>query len=102
MKTYSEALELAKQGRHIARVGWNGKGQFVFFTEGRDVPLETFSAFKNGNSDALLRARKDGTHSGETVRINPHLDMVAADGSIVVGWTASQTDQLANDWMVLS
>jgi hypothetical protein len=34
------------------------------------------------------------------VTINSHIDMKAADGSMVVGWLASQTDVLANDWMI--
>jgi hypothetical protein len=48
------------------------------------------------------------THVGENlppftdVRINPHIDMKAADGSIVVGWLASQTDMLAEDWVIVS
>jgi hypothetical protein len=29
------------------------------------------------------------------------IDMKAADGSIVIGWLASQTDMLAEDWVVV-
>ena len=28
----------------------------------------------------------------------PNINMLAADGSIVTGWLASQTDMLAEDW----
>ncbi len=37
----------------------------------------------------------------ESLRILPHLDMRTADGSLNVGWLASQTDILAEDWSVL-
>lgn len=35
----------------------------------------------------------------ETKRRCP--DMRAADGTMVIGWLASQTDMLADDWTVL-
>jgi len=31
----------------------------------------------------------------------PHIDMKSARGEIVVGWLASQTDMLSNDWCIL-
>lgn len=37
----------------------------------------------------------------DTVTINPHIDMKAADGAYVTGWFASQTDMLADDWYVV-
>ncbi|GAB6391909.1 MAG: hypothetical protein MdMp014T_1282 [Treponematales bacterium] len=38
---------------------------------------------------------------GEVFNIRPHLDMKTADGSIQIGWLASQTDMLADDWRVV-
>ncbi len=37
----------------------------------------------------------------DTVIINPHIDMKAADGTYVTGWLASQTDMLADDWNIV-
>ena len=37
----------------------------------------------------------------DTVTINPHIDMKAADGTYVTDWIASQTDMLADDWYVV-
>jgi hypothetical protein len=31
-----------------------------------------------------------------------HIDMMAADGDIVVGWLASQADMLAGDWLIVT
>ena len=98
---FGEALKELDSGQPVQRAGWNGKGMFVFKTTGREIPLEEFGKFKNGNSAAIDLARKLGTHKSEVVKICPHIDMLAADGSIVVGWLASQTDMQANDWQVV-
>jgi hypothetical protein len=36
-----------------------------------------------------------------TVRRLPNINMRAATGSTVTGWLASQTDMLAEDWMIV-
>lgn len=35
------------------------------------------------------------------IKINYHIDMKCADGSIVIGWLASQTDMLSDDWVIV-
>ena len=35
------------------------------------------------------------------INITSHIDMKAADGSMVVGWLASQTDMLSEDWVII-
>ena len=37
----------------------------------------------------------------KSVKFTAYLCMYAADGSIVNGWLASQTDMLATDWCIL-
>ena len=89
---FSEALELLKQGKKIARGGWNGKGMFIILV--------------NGTSNIKPC---DGTPYGkvcnfkkqETINILPHIDMYSAQGEMVVGWLASQTDILAEDWELI-
>lgn len=39
--------------------------------------------------------------NGGTVKVMPYISMKAADGSIVMGWLASQTDMLSEDWIVV-
>jgi hypothetical protein len=91
---FGQAVESAKLGSAIAREGWNGKGMFVYFVEGTELEAD------------LLRGAA-ATHVGsritkdEIVKINGHFDMKAADGSIVVGWLASQTDLQAEDWTII-
>ncbi|MCL2880307.1 MAG: DUF2829 domain-containing protein [Treponema sp.] len=81
-----EAIELARAGSRITRQNWNGKGQFVFYQEGSVInPADA----RNG-----VLATMEGP-----ITIRPHLDMRTVDGSIQIGWLASQTDMLADDWI---
>lgn len=86
--TFGDALHLLKMGKRVARAGWNGKGMFVFL-----VPGSTFKV----NRPPLLGIYPEGTE----INYHAHIDMKTADGR-VVPWLASQTDALAEDWLVLS
>ena len=86
--SFSKALDLLKQGQKITRKGWNGKGMWIIYTPGRVVEnLEPNSFYDKCGFEA-------------PVTITGHIDMKAADGSMVVGWLASQTDLFADDWMI--
>ena len=86
-KTFGEALEALKSGNKVARSGWNGKGMFVFLVPG--------SRFKVSRPP-LLGIYPEGTE----IQYHAHIDMKTADGQ-VVPWLASQTDVLAEDWVVV-
>lgn len=73
-----------KAGKRFARVGWNGKGMFVFL-----VPGSRFTV----NREPLLSILGEGTE----VDYHGHVDMRTATGQIVP-WLCSQTDLLAEDW----
>jgi len=85
--TFSDALIHLKHGDKVARTGWNGKGMFLFL-----VPGSTFFV----NRPPLLGIYEEGTE----IEYCPHVDMRTADGKIVP-WLCSQTDLLADDWMVV-
>ena len=87
---FGMAIEALKRGKAVARKGWNGKGMFLTLQEGSEVP-----GTKMRNKPA-----KD-YYGGSTVKIASHIDMKAADGTYVVGWLASQTDMLAEDWDIV-
>ena len=82
------ALMHLRDGRGVARSGWNGKSMFLFL-----VPGSTF---------AVAEGRPMAAHFavGTTVDYQPHIDMFTAQGT-VVPWLASQSDILATDWCVL-
>lgn len=84
---FSLALDHIKAGRRVARIGWNGKGMFLFL-----VPGSVFQVSR----PPLLGIYPAGTE----ITYHAHIDMRTADGQIVP-WLASQTDMLANDWLLV-
>lgn len=103
---FGAALDLAKQGKLVAREGWNGKGMFIFMRPGDHIPVKNIENIKT-LPDAVKEYFKNGneivangiTAINEAVDFTPYLCMKAADNTIVNGWLASQTDMLANDWV---
>ncbi len=93
---FGDAIRAAKAGHKVAREGWNGKGMWVAYTPGSTFP---YTQAKPGHA-AKHRANELEGRLQDIVLL-PHLDMRAADGSMVIGWLASQTDMLAEDWHIL-
>jgi hypothetical protein len=89
---FGQALNFLKQGKRVRRIGWNGKGMYLSIQQGSTITKEQA---RGGVAKCLA---DDGA---ETIVIGSHIDMKAADGTVVVGWLASQTDMLANDWEVV-
>lgn len=87
MFSFSEALIHLKSGKKVARQGWNGKGMFIFLVNG-----STFQV----NRPPLLGIYPEGT----TINYHAHVDMKTADG-MIVPWLCSQTDMLAEDWVIV-
>lgn len=69
---FEEALKHIKNGKHVARRGWNGKGMWV----------------------ALQRPDE-----GSKMTL-PYIYMYTTDGNLVP-WLASQTDLLTEDWTLV-
>lgn len=59
-------------------------------------------SFLTGRQTGHAAAHRAAEAPSEPVRLLPHIDMRAADGSMVIGWLASQTDMLADDWLVVT
>ncbi len=87
---FGEALKRLKLSHRVMRLGWNGKGMWLSLTLGRTVATDNLWSHQN---------RVYAKDSGGTVEVLPYITMKTADGKIVP-WLASQTDVLADDWMV--
>ena len=90
MFNFGKALEALKEGKAVARKGWNGKGMFLTLQNSSEV---------DGTNMRNEPARK--YYGDNKVKVCPHIDMKSADGTYVVGWLASQTDMLAEDWDIV-
>ncbi|WP_299085182.1 DUF2829 domain-containing protein [uncultured Ruegeria sp.] len=84
---FGHALQAIKEGKRLARKGWNGKDMFVFLVSG--------SHFKV-NREPLLSILGEGTG----VDYRPHIDLKQPDGSIGV-WQPSMGDVMADDWYIV-
>lgn len=103
---FSLALLHLKQGKKVARSGWNGKGMWIALTP--ESSIEPNQA-RTGAAEHLGREiineefdnRSPMPSPKRCISIHGHIDMRAADGSLVIGWLASQTDLLVCDWVVV-
>lgn len=92
---FGEAIEHARNGKRIARRGWNGKNMYVYFSPGRLILTEDWIA--RFPSQELTEAEKERGY----VNTMPRLDMMNAQGNRIIGWSATQSDMLADDWYVV-
>lgn len=96
------ALTWLKDGFKVARKGWNGKGMFIYLVRGTLIGKD----FLRGEAAEAInfvdqKRRFENKPIKTDQEIGSHIDMKAADGSIVVGWLASQTDMLAEDYHIV-
>lgn len=90
---FGEALKALKAGEKVAREGWNGKGMWIAFSPGSAcLPPERFWAKQN----------RDYAEQNGPTDVLPCITMKTATGEILMGWLASQTDMLAEDWVVVA
>ena len=102
-------INALKNNKLVTRKGWNGKGMFLFVRPADAIPAETVV----NTVKSLPQGVKDyfeGVYQGDykkssdgapfTVSFTSYICMKAADGSIVNGWSPSQTDLLSSDWFL--
>ena len=74
------AIEALKQSKKVARKGWNGKGMYLYLADGK----------------LLTQEIGDGSYP-----FTDSIVMKTADNRYCIGWLASQTDMLAEDWRIV-
>ena len=81
---FGEAIRNAKQGKKIKMAGWNGKNQHV--------ELATDISYRNADGE-IVNCDHDAIG-------NMALAFVGTSG-VQMGWLASQSDMLADDWSIV-
>ena len=84
--TFGYAIEVMKQGHKVCRTGWNGKNMFLYYVPGDTYKTQTGIAREE---------------FGDEVECGAYICMKPANGPLVIGWLASQTDMLAEDWIII-
>ena len=80
---FGKALELLKEGKKVARAGWNGKHQYI--------ELATCVSYKNTQGEIInVNHEQMG---------NKAIAFVGTSG-VQLGWLASQADMLSEDWVL--
>lgn len=90
--TFGEAIEALKQGKKVARKGWNGKGMYLWLKPAATIKAEWCK-------DPILKDIAEA--NGGEVEALGTICMKTADGKILTGWLASQTDMLLEDWVIV-
>jgi len=112
---FSQALVAMKRGHKVSRAGWNGKGMWIClgkrqwlepeafwnkhtrkFAEDQVAVCEARTGLKRHTSSADFNALKHCK-----TEVLPYFIMKTADDKILMGWLASQTDLLADDWGIV-
>lgn len=81
---FSEALEYLKIGYALCRLGWNGKGMFVYYVPANAYPAQTPVAKRYFGENAL-------------VPYNAYFAIKNTDNTVST-WVPSVNDCLAEDW----
>lgn len=95
---FGDAIHAMKNGKKVAREGWNGKGMWLYYVPANSYPAQTEAA-KNywGTKDVPHTFVGDAQQSVPLVPYGAYIAMKTAQEN-VVPWLASQTDMLAEDW----
>lgn len=80
------AILLLKLGEKVSRTGWNGKGMWLKYVTGDVLEMRDGYSVHDRDVDNLTLA--------------PWIGMKTADNKFVP-WLASQSDILAEDWVVV-
>ncbi len=91
-RSFGTAIEHIKAGGRARRAGWNGKDMWISYGAGREVAV---GSFWNAHT------RKFAMENGGIAEVLPYILFKTADNKILMGWLASQTDMLAEDWELL-
>lgn len=87
--SFGAAIELLKQGAKIARTGWNGKGMFVYYVTANKYPA-------SGNALKTM----EGMYENDMVPYLAYMAIKTADGTVGT-WAPSNSDTLAEDWLIV-
>ena len=81
---FGKAIDLLKEGKKLRRKGWNGKNQYI--------ELATNISYKNADGEIININHK-------TIG-NKAIAFIGTSGS-QIGWLASQSDMLSDDWELI-
>lgn len=107
---FGEAIKALKEGKRVARKGWNGKGLFIFMQVPSVIDMSTVPKMQSlpqtVKNEFHKRLRSKNYPEGldpiemNSIKYKNQLAMVYPDNTIY-GWVASPSDVLEEDWCIL-
>lgn len=92
--SFGEAIDAIKAGHRVTRPGWNGKGMWLCLGKGN--PALAAVQFWNPHT------REFAEENGGKAPVLPYIIMKNAVGEVVMGWTPTGQDALAEDWVLIT
>lgn len=96
MMDFGDAIRAMKQGKKVARRGWNGKGMYLWLKPATSIKAEWC---KDETLKGLVEANGGEILGLGTVCMYTH-DSTGRK-AILTGWLASQSDMLLDDWVIV-
>lgn len=82
-----EATRRLKANKKVARVGWNGKGMYLFVVRPNDI-----------TDERMIDIGEDHIETWDLPQ-EPCLCLKTAQGTIMIGWTPNGLDLFAEDFV---
>jgi len=87
--SFAQAMVALKEGKRVARSGWNGKGMWVCYMPATRIPAE------------LVNERTRKFVPEGDLYVGGYFVLWTSADIWQPGWLASQADLLADDWMIV-
>lgn len=88
---FGGAIKALKAGKKVCREGWNSKGMYLWLLPSCEIK-------KDYVRDPMLL---EAFGERDVLPCLGSIRMFTATKEVLTGWLASQTDMLAEDWMVI-
>jgi hypothetical protein len=87
---FGDAITALKEGKKVARAGWDGKGMWLVLMPNLTVP------------SGMVNERTRKHVPTGYLNCGAYIVMWTAQGTWQPGWLASQPDMLSEDWEIVS
>lgn len=88
--TFGQAIEAAKQGKKIARKGWDGKSMYLVIMPGYPEGIEVNEVTRKAHN----------LPEGTKLIYRPYWQLYTAQKDVAM-WSPSGSDSLAEDWIII-
>lgn len=95
---FGDALRALRRGERVARAGWNGRGMHLYLFDELGITI-----VEDGDPATTPLPKLGRPDPSEGRRVYERcIVMFTADRKHQLGWLASQTDMLADDWQTVA